>query len=251
MTASNASLDLVGRIGLVTGAGRNIGREVALRLAKRGARVALTTRRNAPGLESTKEMIEGAGGTCSLHYADLAIDADRRRLVDEVLERWSHVDILVNNAVHRCETAFNLVTHEQWTLNLEVNVTAPAFLCQMLLPGMRDRRWGRIVNFSGIAPFLGIGIPKAAAKMAIVGLTRALAQECGQYGITCNCIAPGLIEVERDAWQEPKRLPREQQPLQRLGTIQEVGAAVDYLASESAAYVTGQTIAVNGGAVYL
>jgi NAD(P)-dependent dehydrogenase (short-subunit alcohol dehydrogenase family) len=137
-----------------------------------------------------------------------------------------------------------------WERNIEVNLNGPYHVCRNVLPLMKDKGWGRIVNFSGIAPFLGHGVAKATVKIGIVGFTRGLATEFAAFGITANCIGPGTIDVERDAFQGLKPI-HASQPVRRMGRPEEIAGLAVYLASEQAGFITGQCYLVNGGMYYL
>jgi len=240
-------LGIKDRVAMVTGAGRNIGREISLRLAQEGVHLVLSTRKSVERLEETADLARAAGvhvitDTCDVSDGD-QVSALARRAEDEL----GGVDILVNNAVERLHGDLLDTTLDGWNQCLAVNLTGPFHCAQAVLPSMIAKGWGRIISFSGIRAYTGGGgVPKATVKLGIVGFTRAVAWEFGKHGITANCIAPGSIEGERDAGFGHRLTPN--LPIDRFGTSSEIAATVLYLASEPAAYITGQCVAVNGGA---
>ena len=161
------------------------------------------------------------------------------------------VHVVINNAVDRgAEGKFLDQDDESWARNLAVNLTGPRNICRLVLPIMMKQKWGRIINLSGISAHVGGSVSKGMVKLGIVGFTRGLAREFAPHGITANCVTPGNIEVERDAFQMDKPL-KEHQPIRRKGKPQEIVAAMLYLSSEDAAYTTGQSLHVNGGMYFL
>ena len=175
-----------------------------------------------------------------------------------VTDRWvpaitASSDLQRAVAVYRTDAkgqGFLEQTFESWQRNIEVNITGPYHICRNVVPLMKARGWGRIVNFSGIAPFLGHGAAKAMAKVAIIGFTRGLATEFAPFGITANCIGPGTIGTERETHLTEKKLFADQ-PVRRLGTPDEVAELAVYLSSKQAAFITGQCYLINGGLYYL
>lgn len=237
------------RAALVTGAGRNIGRAIALRLAHDGLLVVVNARSSASARAVASE-INAAGGTAIAAAGDVGERADVERVVDAGLRRFGRIDVLVNNAAVRPRASFLEMTPEDWR-----SVVGPildgAFLCsRAVLPGMVDRGWGRLVNIIGVRAQSGDAerAHVVAAKHGLIGLTRALAHEFGRSGVTVNAVSPGTIETDRDR-EDPARLVERVAagPLGRAGRPEEVAAMVGFLASDEAAYVTGQIIGVNGG----
>ena len=239
--------ELTGKRALVTGASGGIGREIAKALAGAGARVALSGTRLA-ALEETKAMIGGDQPVLVCNLSDLdAVD----RLVPEAEAALGGLDILINNAGVTRDNLFMRMKNEEWDEVIAVNLTAPFHLSRAVLRGMMKQRWGRIINISsltGVAGNPGQG-NYAASKAGLIGMGKVLAQEVASRGITVNAIAPGFVTTamteELNDKQMEAILPKI--PLGRLGTGAEVAAAALYLASDEAAYVTGQTINVNGG----
>jgi len=156
--------------------------------------------------------------------------------------------------VHRAERKFLEESPEAWDRTIAVNLSGPGNICRSVIPLMIERRWGRIINFSGIAPYLGttnlgVGAAKAMVKLGIVGFTRGIAREFGEFNITANCVGPGDIERAYDPLAN-KKPPRANKPIARYGKPEEVASLLVYLASENAGFITGQCYLVNGGAYF-
>ena len=237
---------LKNRTVIITGASRNIGKLTALMLAQEGANLALCTRTHIAELEAVAEEAKSYGVKTLAAPCDVGDAAAVNDFVAQAVETFGRIDVMINNAVYRGETDFLTQTDEQWENNLAVNLTGPRNFCRAVLPHMMEHQWGRIINYSGISPYLGHGAAKAMAKLGIVGFTRGIASEYGAYNITANCIGPGTIDVERDSWQKDKPL-RPGQPIRRLGKQEEIASLAVYLASENAGYITGQCYLANGG----
>ena len=243
------------RIALVTGSGRNLGRAVAIELARAGADLVVNVRTDLRAAEAVAEEIRGLGRRAVVHAADVADETAVRRMFAAVERELGGVDILVNNAGPRAESPLELLTRADWDAVIGAVLTG-AFQCsRAVVPGMRERGWGRIVNVLGAIAHTGQ--PQrahlAAAKAGLLGLTRALAAELGPAGITVNAVSPGPLDTTPPPGLDPEvRLRRAlQKPIPRLGTTAEVAAMVAFLASEQAAFVTGQAVGVNGGEVML
>lgn len=231
---------------LITGASRNMGRLAAIEFAREGANLAICTSSKMQALESVAAEIAPIGVKVVAVQCDVADPAAVKRFVDTARAKLGSIDVAINNAVHRAEADFLLEHDEVWHRNIAVNLDGPRNVCKAVLPGMIDRKWGRIINFSGIAPYLGSGAAKAMVKLGIVGFTRGIAREFGPHNITANCIGPGTFGVERDAFQRNKPL-RDNQPIRRLGKPEECASLMVYLASENAGFITGQCYLMNGG----
>lgn len=244
---------LKGKTVLITGASRNMGRVAAVSFAREGANLVLCTSSKMEGLEETARLARAKGAEVLTQQCDVSDAAQVEALAVAARRKFGGVDVAVNNAVYRCEArgkGFLDLPHEMWQRNIEVNLNGPYYICRSVIPDMKQKGWGRIINFSGIAPFLGSGAAKAMAKIGIVGLTRGLASEFAPYGITANCIGPGTIATERESKLPDKELHAEQ-PVRRLGKPGEIAELAVYLASEQAAFITGQCYLVNGGLYYL
>jgi 3-oxoacyl-[acyl-carrier protein] reductase len=231
--------ELQGRVAVVTGAARNIGRAIALDLAAAGAAVVLNARTSRTEIEALAREI---GGLAVL--ADVTDEAAVARMMDAALERFGRLDILVNNAALRAVEPLERITLERWR-EVTGTILDGAWICaRACLPRLSDKT-GAIVNIGGMSAHTGAaGRPHVvAAKAGVVGLTRALAHDLAPRGITVNCVVPGLIETARSS---PSVHTRESL-MKRRGTPEEVAAAVRFLAGPGARYITGQTLHVNGG----
>ena len=236
---------LTGRVALVTGASRGIGRAVALALARAGADVAVNYRSAADAAREVESQIAALGGRAVAIQADVSSAADVARLVGTVEERLGGIDILVNNAGIARPQPLTEITEQDWDELIAVNLKSCFLVTQAVLPGMRARRWGRIVNISSVAAHVGgvVGPHYAASKAGMLGLTHSYAALLAQEGITANAISPALIEtdmVRNNLNATPARIP-----VGRFGEVDEAASVVVMLAEN--AYITGQTIHVNGG----
>lgn len=244
---------LEGKVVLITGATRNHGRASALAFAQEGANLLLCTRQSMVLLEETAQLVSPTGVRVMAEQCDVTDEAQVNALVRKGAAEFGHIDVAVNNAGWRARGDLLSITTETWDAAMAVNVHAPFLVCKAVIPGMKQRRWGRIINYSGIAPFRGAS-GQGTLKRANEGLTRAIAREYGRYNITANCIGPGSIEVERTRGQESGGESGQGMadvPVPRQGTVQECAAMVVFLASAQASYITGQTYLVNGGAHFL
>ena len=241
---------LTDRVALVTGSGRNIGRATVLELARRGADVVVNARTNEAEAESVAEEARELGVRAIVTIADVADQGAVYRMVGSAIEEFGRVDILVNNAGMRASKPFTEMTVEDWREVNGVNMDGPFFACQAVVPGMIERGWGRIINVSGLNAFKGRAewAHVCAGKMGALGLTRALAAELAQHGILVNHIVPGAFDTTRIGGQSTPA-PNPDIPVGRLGFPEEIAHTVSFLASDGAAYITGQTIHVNGGAL--
>lgn len=241
---------LKGKTVLITGASRNMGRVAALAFAGEGANLALCTSRKMKELGAVAEEARALGASVVAEQCDVTDGAAVAAFVKHAREKLGGVDVAVNIAGYRNEAKFLEGSLEAWTRNIDVNLNGPFNICRNVIPLMIERRWGRIINLSGISPYLGGGAAKALVKLGIVGFTRGLAREFAEYNITANTIGPGTIgRSARDAHESEKEL-RPWQPIRRMGRPEEVTALMLHLASENAGYITGQCYLVNGGAYF-
>ncbi len=244
-------MGLTGKVALVTGGSRGIGAAIAHTLAKEGAAVALCAR-HSEAAATVAKAIEDGGGQALAVAADVGCTADADRLVAACLDRFGRLDILVNNAGVTRDGLILRMKDEDWDHVLSVNL-AGAFRCAraVLRPMLKQKQGGRIINISSVVGSMGnVGQANyVAAKAGLIGLTKALAREVASRGITVNAVAPGFIDTEMTAGlpESVKQAHFAAIPLGRFGTAQEVAEVVAFLASEGAAYITGQVIHVNGG----
>jgi 3-oxoacyl-[acyl-carrier protein] reductase len=238
--------DLSGRTALVTGASGGIGEAIARQLHAQGATVVLAGRRT----EALAAVAEALGERVRVEVAELAEAQAAERLIAGA-DADGGVEVLINNAGLTRDNLALRMKDEEWQTVLEVNLTAAFRLTRAALRGMVRRRWGRIINVTSIVALTGNPgqANYAAAKAGMIGMTKSLAAEVASRGITVNCIAPGFIETPMTATlsDDQRRRLLERVPIGRLGDPADVAAAIGYLASPEAAYVTGQTLHVNGG----
>jgi 3-oxoacyl-[acyl-carrier protein] reductase len=242
-------MQLDGRVALVTGAGRNIGKAVALGLAREGAVVIVNARSNRVEAEAVAQQIRDAGGRATAMLADVGDRAALQSMLDAALAEYGRIDIVVNNAATRPSRGFLEMTYEDWHSVLATDLDAAFIAARAAAPGMVERGWGRIINLSGLSAFQGghEGVHISAAKVGIIGLTRALSAELAHAGVLTNCIVPGLINT-REGDLPPRLQARLADiPVGRQGTPEDIAAMVTFLCGEGGSFVTGQTLHVNGG----
>lgn len=242
--------ELKGRVALVTGGSRGIGKAIALALAGAGAAVAVNYRERSEQAEAVAEAVRKDGGRAAVFGTDVSLRGAVQSMVDDVEARLGPVDVLINNAGMAAARGLDDITEEDFDRSIAVNLKS-AFLCtQAVLPGMRARRWGRVVNISSIGARIGSGgvsIAYAAAKAGLEGLTRGYALRLAPDGVTVNAVAPGLIDTEM-AKPLIEAGVASRIPVGRPGTGEEIAQAVLLIVGNG--FMTGQTIAVNGGALF-
>jgi len=243
---------LTGRVAIVTGSARNIGRATALMLAREGASIMVHARSDQAGVDETRRMLEAAGAKADGHLADLSTESGAQGLVHAAVKKFGKVDILINNAAIRRNKPFVELSLQDWH-DVLANSLDCAFLCaRYAAPHMIAGKWGRIVNLGGITMFRGTAgrVHVAAAKSGMIGMTRAMATELGPHGITVNIVAPGSIDTVRSgaAGARPPDSSSLGIPMGREGKPEEIAHVVTMLCRPEGAYTTGQTIEVNGGA---
>lgn len=243
-------MSLQGQVAIVTGAARGIGLEISTWLARGGARVALADVQPA-AVEQAAQGLRDVGLEAMSLVADVADEAQVRAAVGQVVERWGRIDILVNNAGICPMTPVEQITAAEWDLVLAINLKGPFLFCQAVIPVMRRQRSGKIVNIASSAGQMGglaVGLHYSASKAGILGLTKSLARILAP-DIQVNAVAPGTTATSMTEDWDPAALENltRQIPAGRLGRPADVAAAVLFLASEEAIFVTGQTLGVNGG----
>jgi 3-oxoacyl-[acyl-carrier protein] reductase len=245
--------ELKGRVALITGAGRNIGRAIALELAAGGAGVVVNARSNREEAESVAREIEAAGGRAIAILADVADPSAVNAMVRDAVANFGRLDILVNNAAVRNEVPFAKLDHATWRRVLDICLDGAFHCVKACLEPLKASGAGAIINIGGLTAHTG-GLDRAhvvTAKAGLAGFTRALAHDLAADGITANCVSPGMIDTRRQtssAPGEPAHHATRQTLVARRGQPDEIAAAVRWLAGPGGRYVTGQTIHVNGGA---
>lgn len=243
---------LAGKVAVVSGAGQNIGREIARRLAGDGAAVVVNGRRDKALVDAVVGEIEASGGRALGLMADISDPAAVEAMVAQTVETLGGIDILVSNAGLRRQTGFLEMTFEEWREILSVALDGAFLLARAAAPHMVARGGGAIVALSGLSHH--VGTPQrchvSASKAGLEGLVRALAVELAPQAITCNCVAPGLVDTARgaSAGAVPSTLGTDSIPLGRKARVQEIAAMVAFLTGPEGRFITGQTIHVNGGA---
>jgi len=243
--------ELSGKVAIVTGAGRNIGRAIALTLAEGGASVLVNARSNRTEAEAVAREIESAGNRAMVHIGDVADPKAVRAMVDATLKRFGRIDILVNNAALRREKAFAVMDYAEWREILDVTLDGAFHCTKACLPALQKSGMGTIVNIGGLSAHTGAKdrAHVVTAKAGLVGFTRALANDLASDRITVNCVVPGLIGTPRPKDKpEPAHHLTHQTITGERGKPEDVAAAVRFLCSPGARYITGQAIHTNGGA---
>jgi 3-oxoacyl-[acyl-carrier protein] reductase len=252
-TAEMTNNELTGKVAVVTGAGRNIGRAIALALAQGGASIVVNARSNRAEADDVAREVEAAGGRALVHTGDVADAAAVRAMADAAVEQFGHIDILVNNAALRREKPFNEMSYAEWREIMDVTLDGAFHCVKACLPALSKSGAGTVINIGGLSAHTGAKnrAHVVTAKAGLIGFTRALAHDLADDGITVNCVVPGLIGTPR-----PKDMP---EPAHHLthGTItggrgkpEDVAATVRFLCSPAARYLTGQAVHVNGGAYF-
>ncbi|NLW49529.1 MAG: 3-oxoacyl-ACP reductase FabG [Candidatus Brocadiaceae bacterium] len=236
------------QVALVTGAGRGIGRAIAVALARTGRHVLINYRTRRDSAEEALQQVEAAGGTGELLPFDVADSEAANRAVQGVIECHARIDILVNNAGIRSDMLMVWMKHDEWQRLLDVNLTGFFNVTQPVVKEMVLRRSGRIVSISSTSGQSGLPgqVAYAASKAGLIGATQALAKEVARRHVTVNAVAPGYIDTEMLEGLD-KEAVADKVPVGRLGTAEEVASLVVFLCSDEAAYITGQVIGVNGG----
>lgn len=239
------------KVCLVTGAGRGIGRAIAIALAQAGGHVAINYNRSETESNDLKAFIEGAGGKASIYQGNVSDSTSIRGVVEQISNELGPIAVLVNNAGITRDKTFLKMTREQWNEVIDVNLSSAFDVTQAALPGMLEAGWGRIVNISSIVGLKGnFGQTNySASKGGLISFTKSLAIETARKGVTVNAVAPGFIETDmtREMPQKVIDYVNSLTPAGRMGTADEIASVVAFLASPAASYITGQVISVNGG----
>jgi len=250
---TNEGFRLDGRVAVITGSGRNIGRAVAESFASAGARVLVNGHKDRDAVEAVVRGIRERGGEALAVMADVAQHDEVASLVETAVSTFGSLDIIVSNVGIRRYRPFLEITPDEWREVIDTNLSAAFYLARHAIPHMQSKRKGRLILVSGFDGFWGQVTHRAhnvAAKAGLHGFAKALAREFGPDGITANTVAPGAIDTVRD-WTQYAHQPREQIeaeiPLRRFGNVDELAGACLFLASDAGGFVSGQVIHVNGG----
>ncbi len=250
MTTRTLTADLSNQVALVTGASQGIGKAVAVELARNGAKVACLARNEAK-LQDTVAAIESEGGTAMALACDVKDKASVEAAIDKVVETWEKLDILVNNAGVTRDTLMPRMTDAEWDDVIDTNLRGAFLFARAASRYMMRARYGRIINMTSVSGLMGNAgqTNYSASKAGLIGMTRSLSKELASRKITINAVAPGFVESEMTKVlgsavleEATKRIP-----VRRIGTPEDIAAAVLFLASPAAAYITGQVLAVDGG----
>jgi len=246
------NLGLAGKVALVTGAGRDIGREIALVLGREGAAVAVNYAKSRDEAEATASEIRAGGGRAFAVEADVADYASVRRMTERVAAELGPIDVLVNNAGMVRRKFFLETRPEEWPAQIDVGLYGVLNCCHVVAPGMVERKRGRIVNIAGDSARVGqaqLSIT-ASARGGVLSLTRTLARELGRASITVNAVTFGWVETghaNQSFWDANRERILQAYPIKRLGRPGDIAPLVAFLASDLASWITGQTVSVSGG----
>lgn len=242
-----------GRTAIVTGSGRNIGRAIALALARGGANVVVNGHRDAKAVDAVLREVEQAGARALGIMADVSSHDQVAAMVQQTVDRFGAVDIAISNVGMRRKQPFLDIALADWDTVLATNLSAAFYMARNVIPHMRRRKWGRIIHISGFDGFWGQVSERAhniTCKAGLHGLSKALAREFGPDGITVNSVVPGAIDTERD-WSQYTHQAREriqaEIPVGRFGRVDEIAAACAFLCADTGGFTSGQAIHVNGG----
>jgi 3-oxoacyl-[acyl-carrier protein] reductase len=244
-------MDFTGKVAVVTGSSRGIGRAIALRLASGGAKVVVNYRGNEAAADEVVQQIRANGGEALAVQADVSVVSEAQSLINATKKTFGRVDILVNNAGTTRDTLLMRMSEEDWDIVIDTNLKGTFNCIKAAARQMMRQRYGRIVNITSVAGLVGNPgqANYASAKAGLVGLTKTVAKELGSRNITCNAVAPGFVFTDLTASlpEDLVQIGIDRTPLGRAGTVEDMAAATAFLASDEASFITGQVLAVDGG----
>jgi 3-oxoacyl-[acyl-carrier protein] reductase len=242
--------NLEGKTVLLTDGAESLGKATALAFAREGANLLLSGAGDSELLEETAHLAEELGVRVVVQRCEFGDSAQMQSLIQQGLSEFGRLDVVINNS-RPAPTLLSIedISFDLWKSRMEEQLTGTLLLCQEVLPGMMERRWGRIINFIGLAAFQGTDAPNSAIELGLVGMTRGIAREYGRYNITANCIGPAGMEAGQDSG--PFSDTADDGPLHRRGKPEEAAFLAVSLASEDSGYVTGQCLLANGGRYFL
>ena len=245
---ADSTKELEGKVALITGGAKNIGRATALELAKAGAAVAVNTRSSVDEAKQVVEEIRAAGGQAESYIADIADDKTVKFMIERVIQRFGRVDFLVLNASVRTEKPFLELSYDEWRVPLSITLDGAFYLAQACIPSMIANGGGSIITLGGMMSLSGAKkrVHGSVAKHGLVGFTRGIAREFGDRGIRANCIAPGQMNTARAAGRTAP-LGDAMIPLGRKGEAEEIATVIRFLCGPASSYLSGQSIQINGG----
>jgi 3-oxoacyl-[acyl-carrier protein] reductase len=246
-------MNLTGKVALVTGGSRGLGRAIAVKLGSLGAKVVVNYQKNAAAADEVVATIQAQGGEATALAADVSKFDQAQALVKSAIETYGRLDILVNNAGTTRDNLIALMKEDDWDVVLATNLKSVWNMCKATSRPMMKQRYGRVVNITSVSGLAGQGGQSnySASKAGVIGLTKALAKELGGRNITVNAVAPGFVPTDLTAVVpgELQDMMLKLTPLGRFGTGEDIANAVAFLVSDDASYITGQTLSVDGGMV--
>lgn len=244
-------MDFKDQVAVVTGSSRGIGRSVVIGLSQRGAKVVINYRASMEAAQKVAEEINNNGGDAIVIKADMADPTQIHAMINQTIQQWGRIDVLVNNAAFSAPLPLKEITEDIYQKTIQINQHGVVTACRAVIPQMQKQGYGRIVNISSIGAQIGCSwcFPYCVTKNAVIGITRALAFELAQTGITVNTVSPGSTDTEMLMGETEERRNKfmELIPMKRFGTPDELAYGIIFLASKGSSYITGQVLSINGG----
>lgn len=246
-------IDLHDKVAIITGSSRGIGAAIALTMSRLGAKVVINHRNSAEAAEALQTTIQQHKGEAIVLQADVSVEAEAGQLLKDAMQHFGRIDILVNNAGVTRDNLLMRMKTDDWTQVLQTNLQSCFYCSKAVLRPMMRQKWGRIINITSVVGLAGQAgqTNYAAAKAGLIGFTKSLAKEVGSRGITVNAVAPGFVPttMTEDLPEDMIKQIVDNTPLGRMGSPEDIAAAVAFLASEQASFITGQVLSVDGGLI--